>query len=102
MIRGGMVRLPVADLERAMRFYIETLGMKLVEETAEVAVIDAGEGFRIGLTKTPSAIAPITIALYPKMPLTEAVAILENRGVAFERDARFHDPDGHVLALVMT
>ena len=31
MIRGGLVTLFVRDVGRAVRFYVETLGMKLVE-----------------------------------------------------------------------
>ena len=31
MIDGGIVRLPVKDVDASVRFYVETLGMKLVE-----------------------------------------------------------------------
>jgi catechol 2,3-dioxygenase-like lactoylglutathione lyase family enzyme len=117
MIRGGLVTLFVRDMDRAVRFYIETLGMKLVEEGGKAwAVIDAGEGFRIGLTVLPSdapgapaaarsAFAP-SIGLTPKVPLREAIAIFENRGVAFDVQedgpvtlAHFRDPDDNALYL---
>ncbi len=111
MIRGGLVTLFVRDLDRAVRFYVETLGMKLVEEAGSGwAVIDAGEGFRIGLHEGATmdgrgAFAP-TVGLYPKVPLREAVAIFENRGVKFDvKDdgpvtlAHFRDPDDNVLYL---
>ncbi|CAN5922862.1 hypothetical protein BH11MYX4_BH11MYX4_30740 [soil metagenome] len=111
MIRGGLVTLFVRDLDRAVRFYVETLGMKLVEEAGSSwAVIDAGDGFRIGLHEGAGiegrgASAP-SVGLYPKVPLREAVAIFENRGVKFDvKDdgpvtlAHFRDPDDNVLYL---
>ena len=114
MIRGGLVTLFVRDVGRAVRFYVETLGMKLVEESGTGwAVIDAGEGFRIGLHEggAPApgegrgAFAP-SIGLYPKVPIREAIAIYENRGVTFDvKDegpvmvAHFRDPDDNVLYL---
>lgn len=114
MIRGGLVTLFVRDVGRSVRFYVETLGMKLIEEAGEGwAVIDAGEGFRIGLHTAPpgaavegrGAFAP-SVGLYPKVPIAEAIAIYENRGVELERKddgpvtlAHFRDPDGNVLYL---
>ncbi len=113
MIRGGLVRLCVRDVGRSVRFYVETLGMKLVEEGgAAWAVIDAGEGFRIGLyargagESGTSGTGASGVALFPKVPLAEAIAILENRGIVFDRRdegavmlARFEDPDGNALYL---
>lgn len=121
MIRGGLVTLFVRDVGKAVRFYVETLGMKLVEEGGSGwAVIDAGDGFRIGLnqasaqasakepagtTGSQSAFAP-SIGLTPKVPIREAIAIYENRGVVFDvKDegpvtlAHFRDPDGNALYL---
>lgn len=111
MIRGGLVTLFVRDIELSIRFYVETLGMKLVERASEDwAVIDAGEGFRIGLHKgramdAQGSLGP-SIGLYPKIPLREAISILENRGVAFDVKedgpvvlAHFKDPDENRLYL---
>ncbi len=112
MIRGGAVILNVTDVPRAVRFYIETLGMKLVEEQPDgTSVIDAGEGFHIALRQSgggaPGASPAPVVLLYPKVPLDEAIAIYENRGVAFDVDrsggavvARFRDPDANLLCLV--
>ena len=115
MIRGGLVTLYVRDMDRAVRFYVETLGMKLVEEAGEAwAVIDAGEGFRIGLALLAAtakvegrgAFTP-SVRLLPKVPIGEAVAIFENRGVRFDVKeegastlAHFRDPDDNLLCLV--
>ena len=74
------------------------------------AVIDAGEGFHIGLraksAAPPAGSSPTTI-LFAKVPLEEAVAIYENRGVTFtvERTeqatiASFRDPDANLICLV--
>lgn len=109
MISGGLVTLSVKDVGAAVRFYIETLGMKLVEEGASsLAIIDAGDGFRIALrgdgasARTPS----VSVGLAPKVPLREAIAIFENRGITFDVSedgprmvARFHDIDGNSLYL---
>jgi catechol 2,3-dioxygenase-like lactoylglutathione lyase family enzyme len=102
MISGGLVTLRVADVERAVRFYVETLGMKLVEEGAGASIIDAGEGFRIELRQGAPRDSAIT--LYSKLSLDEAVAIYENRGVVFTVDreegtAQFRDADNNLLTL---
>jgi catechol 2,3-dioxygenase-like lactoylglutathione lyase family enzyme len=110
MIRGGLVTLFVEDVSAAVRFYIETLGMKLVEENRGAsAVIDAGDGFRIALRggrSVEAGRAGSAVGLIPKVPLREAIAIFENRGVTFEVSeedgrtlARFHDPDGNPFYL---
>jgi catechol 2,3-dioxygenase-like lactoylglutathione lyase family enzyme len=111
VIRGGLVTLFVRDLKRSVRFYVETLGMKLVEEGGSGwAVVDAGDGFRIGLHEGGEvagrgAFAP-TVGLYPKIPIREAMAVFENRGVTFDTKddgpvtlAHFRDPDDNVLYL---
>ncbi len=112
MIRGGAVVLNVSEVARAVRFYVETLGMKLVEEQADgTAVIDAGDGFHIALRRgdAPGTTPAAAVLLYPKVPIDEAIAIYENRGVTFavERGsggvvARFCDPDANSLSLVQT
>jgi catechol 2,3-dioxygenase-like lactoylglutathione lyase family enzyme len=110
MIAGGQVTLFVKDVGRAVRFYVETLGMKLVEDGGEgYAVLDAGDGFRVALhgggAAKPAKGTP-KVGLYPKMPIQQAIAILENRGVELDVQsdatltlATFRDPDGNVLYL---
>ena len=104
-----MVTLPVNDVGAAIRFYIETLGMKLVEESgSSFAVIDAGDGFRIALRggSANERASATSVGLVPKVPLREAIAILENRGINFDVSddgtrtiARFRDIDGNSLYL---
>lgn len=101
MIRGGQASLGVRDVASAVRFYIETLGMKLVAERNGAAVIDAGDGFLFALEQG-AAPAKTALTFFPKVPMSEAIAIFENRGVSFELDggvARFADPDGNALCL---
>jgi catechol 2,3-dioxygenase-like lactoylglutathione lyase family enzyme len=106
MLRGGIVMLTVSDVGRAVRFYVETLGMKLVEETADgSSVIDAGNGFLIGLRKGDAPAVVPSLLLHAKVPLDEAVAIYENRGVSFTRQgegASFRDPDGNLFTIVVS
>lgn len=109
MIRGGLVTLSVKDAEQSVRFYVETLGMKLVEQAPALrsAVIDAGEGFLIALHQgAGGAGGGASVGLYPKVPIAEAIAVFENRGVTFDvKDdgtvvvAHFRDPDGNALYL---
>ncbi len=126
MIRGGLVRLYVQDVGQAVRFYVETLGMKLVEDGApDSAVIDAGDGFRVALASHASRTRAIeevagsaaatlssgslSVGFLPKVPIEEAIAIYENRGVTFDLTregsaivAHFRDIDGHPLHLYQT
>lgn len=99
MIRGGAVVVPVASVASAVRFYIETLGMKLVEERSAESVIDAGEGFLLALRPGTARIRN-GIELHAKIPLAEAITIYENRGVVFDASGRFEDPDGNAFTLV--
>lgn len=105
MICGGVVTLSVRDVAASIRFYVETLGMKFVEgNETEFAIVDAGNGFRIGLERAPQRKPASEVVFHTKMPLEEAVAILENRGVTVNpKGSRpgvwFKDPDEHVLYL---
>ena len=98
MIRGGLVTLFVRDVASAVRFYIETLGLKLVDQTAEACVLDAGASFLIELRVGTPAQGP-ALTLFPKVPLAEAISIYEMRGVSFGDDGGFADPDGNRLRL---
>lgn len=93
-----MITLAVRDVTASVRFYIETLGLKLVEQTAEASILDAGASFLLELRAgAPGQNTHVT--LFPKVPLAEAISIYEMRGVAFGDDGSFQDLDGNTLRL---
>ena len=101
MIESGRVRLSVSDVERSLRFYVETLGVKLVTSDNGGARVDLGGGFEVDLVADAgSGASPAALALTLRGDFAEAVATYENRGLAIERHdtyAECTDPDGNVL-----
>jgi catechol 2,3-dioxygenase-like lactoylglutathione lyase family enzyme len=96
VIAGGLVTLGVKDVGTAERFYIETLGMKLVAD----GIIDAGDGFLFELRAgAPPLDRASAVTFFPKVPLAQARSIFEMRGVVFGSDNDFQDPDGNKLRL---
>ena len=117
MIHGGVATIYVSEMDRAVSFYIETLGLNLVHRAGDYwASIDAGGGLLLGLHPmsehgpTPGARGAISVGLNVDEPIDEVVATLEGRGVKFRgpiqddgeggiRLAFFGDPDGNALYL---
>ena len=115
MIRGGNATIFVTDMDRAVAFYTEVLGLSLTFRAGDHwASIDAGDGFQIGLhpagPRSPSAAAEgaVTVGLAVDQPIDEVVSILRRRGVSFRgpvadegqlKIAYFTDPDGNGLYL---
>jgi catechol 2,3-dioxygenase-like lactoylglutathione lyase family enzyme len=114
MIAGGRPVLAVSDVDRAVRFYVETMGFKLVARTNDVAEVDAGGGLVIGLARAgdgpgPGTRGSVVVCFEVNQPIGEVVEVLANRGVRFEGGVRgdgagkvagFVDPDGNGLRLV--
>lgn len=111
MIGRAIVTVYVADVDRSIRFYVETLGFKLrYRASATWAEVD-GPAITLGLhqasaeSAAPGEKGAITIGLEVEQPLEDVVAVLENRGVPFRgpiaqgavRIAYFTDPDGTSL-----
>jgi catechol 2,3-dioxygenase-like lactoylglutathione lyase family enzyme len=105
------VPVPTRDVERARRFYLETLGLPLERETPAGPEVTAGqvtlsvwEPERMGVPFTPT---PNHIAL--RVPDVHAArAELEGAGVEFDGEtldtgvchmAFFRDPDGNAIML---
>lgn len=117
MIHGGVATLYVSDMDRAVSFYTETLGLSLVQRWGDKwASIDAGDGLTLGLhpmsehAPKPGTSGSISVGLNVTQPIDEVVATLESRGVRFrgpvQQDAEggirlafFGDPDGNDLYL---
>ena len=110
MLRGGCARLGVSDVDAAIRFYVDVLGLTLaVRFSDDWAAVDAGGGLIIGLAPRAEDEAPGGIVgLWTNEPLDAVVAELSARGVEFDgpvvvKDvvqlAFFRDPDGNRLSL---
>jgi catechol 2,3-dioxygenase-like lactoylglutathione lyase family enzyme len=115
MFASGNVTIYVTNMDRAVKFYTETLGLKLAYRFGDHwASVEVGRGLTIGLHPTSvagPAVAPKggpTIGLELTGTIEEAMKTLEGRGVSFHgladegkagKFAHFEDPDGNLLYL---
>ena len=112
--------LSVTDLERAKKFYGETLGLKANGELAEGHVVyEAGAGsFLVVFERSEPPKAENTVASFAVDDVEGTVRWLKDRGVVFEeydfpglktvnsiatigdiKGGWFKDPDGNILAI---
>ena len=114
--RIGQIAVPVGDLPRAVAFYRDTLGMRLLFEVPKMAFFDLN-GVRLMLA-LPEGMEDVhrmsSIIYYTVDDIEHAARTLESRGVAFETRphliarlahadlwmAAFRDPDRNVLELM--
>lgn len=116
MIHGGNATIYVADINVSIRFYTDTLGLKLrMRAGNDWAEIDAGPGLIIGLHPAdaphlpkPGTRGSLAIGFNVTEQLEDVVARLKKKGVTFHgsivdteqvRLAFFGDPDGNPLYL---
>lgn len=114
--RIGQIAVPVADVDRAVAFYRDVLGMRfLFQAPPGLGFFDCG-GVRLMLDAPAKAQggSSASIIYYAVPDLHAAAATLESRGVSFEAAphlvarmpdhelwmAFFRDPDGNLLALM--
>jgi catechol 2,3-dioxygenase-like lactoylglutathione lyase family enzyme len=111
--RTDFISVPVTDMERARRFYAETLGIPYAIEDSSFPEFQLGENVSMYLIKMESIgqqfTAPHTAHIALRVPdVAEARRELEERGVEFEGEthdsgvchmAFFRDPDGNALML---
>ena len=114
--RIGQIAIPVADLERAVAFYSEVLGLRLLFRAPPgLAFFDCG-GVRLMLSRPEGADAPARAGiLYYLVPdIRAAHAALVERGVMFVQPPRpvarlpdhelwlalCHDSEDNLLALM--
>ncbi len=109
-LRLQQATLKVADMDAALAFYCDALGLPARDVGKRFSSVDAG-GICIGLLCPGGAVPPgggVRLELYTE-DLDETVYRLRERGIAvdvgFDRSRRRHcaemcDADGHVLILV--
>jgi catechol 2,3-dioxygenase-like lactoylglutathione lyase family enzyme len=111
MFKTSNVTLLVSDMNRAIKFYTETLGLKLLSNYGgEFAVLESS-GLRLGLHpgKKPGEKLSRDMSLgFQVEDMSAAKKTLESRGVTFEKRVQdrgalienFYDPDGTPLYLI--
>jgi methylmalonyl-CoA/ethylmalonyl-CoA epimerase len=110
----GQIAITISDLDLAIAFYRDTLGLKLLFEVKGLAFFDCA-GIRLMLSVEETRGDRFSSVLYFTVPdILAATKALEGRGVAFDRlphlaarmpdhdlwMAFFRDPDGNLLALM--
>jgi predicted enzyme related to lactoylglutathione lyase len=115
--------VPVSDVEAAVRFYRDTLGLKLEERRSDLpenreAEFEAGEGTLLAYESVGAGKSRHTVAGFRVEDIDATVASLRERGVVFEeydlpdlktengiaavgdiRAAWCKDSDGNILAV---
>jgi catechol 2,3-dioxygenase-like lactoylglutathione lyase family enzyme len=114
MFSSGNVTVYVSDMDRAVNFYSETLGLKLAYRFGNHwASVEVGKGLTIGLHPASAEMpagrkGSMAIGLELSGSIREAVKALEAKGVRFQTVvnegkagafAGFEDPDGNQLYL---
>jgi catechol 2,3-dioxygenase-like lactoylglutathione lyase family enzyme len=115
MISGGNATIFVSNMDEAVRFYTDVLGLRLTNRFGDAwATVDAGKGLTIGLHPaspkypSPGPKGAITLGLEIDEPIATVVTRLSEKGVRFtgaivEDDAgkfaRLADPDGNQMYL---
>jgi predicted enzyme related to lactoylglutathione lyase len=90
MLTNSPIRptIPVADLNRAIKFYEITLGLKPVpdnnETTPGIAVFECGNSTLIELYQRGPSKADHTVATFEVSNIEEEVNVLRGKGVNFE------------------
>jgi len=111
----GQIAVNVHNVERAIAFYRDKLGMKFLFEAGHMAFFDCG-GVRLmlSLPDKPEFDHPSSIIYYRVSDIQHACDVLESRGVRFEEKAilvarlqdhdlwmaSFRDVDDNLLALM--
>lgn len=111
--------IPTSDLAAAQAFYVDTLGLSVIDESPFALAVDAGGGIMLRLTVVGEFVPqPFTVAGWAVPELSDTVRTLTAAGVEFvryegmEQDdlgiwaapsggrvAWFRDRDGNTLSL---
>ena len=110
----GQIGITVTDVDRAIAFYRDTLGMKLLFQAGNLGFFDCS-GVRLMLSGAEKPGDTYSSILYFKVPDIQAASqTLAGRGVAFEQEAHLvarmpdhdlwmaflRDPDRNLLAIM--
>jgi methylmalonyl-CoA/ethylmalonyl-CoA epimerase len=110
----GQIALSVTDIDRAIAFYRDTLGMKLLFQVPHMGFFDCG-GVRLMLSGAQQQAGTSASVIYFKVPdIHKAFAVLKDRTAATEGEPHlvarmpdhelwmvfFRDPDSNLLALM--
>jgi methylmalonyl-CoA/ethylmalonyl-CoA epimerase len=111
----GQIALTIEDMDRAIVFYRDNLGMKFLFQAPNVAFFDCG-GIRLmlGKNENPEQKSNGTILYYTVDDIDGAFAALRERGAAAVREphriarmpdhelwlAFFRDPEGNLFGLM--
>ena len=110
----GQIGITVTDVDRAVRFYRDALGMKFLFQFPNMGFFDCA-GVRLMLSAAERPGETYSSILYFKVPdIQEAYATMGGRGVAFEGQPHliarmpdhdlwmvfFRDPDRNLLGLM--
>jgi catechol 2,3-dioxygenase-like lactoylglutathione lyase family enzyme len=121
MLSDAMVvpTIPVTDLDAALKFYRDVLGLRVLEESPFAIRFGAGEGTQLSTYKRPPVERGQTVAHFEVANIDATVAAIRARGGVFEeytgpgivtvngiapmgpvaRGAWLKDPDGNVIGL---
>jgi predicted enzyme related to lactoylglutathione lyase len=115
MISGGNATVFVSNMDRAIQFYTEALGLKLTNRFGDNwATVEAGKGLTIGLhPASPTYPAPgtkgaVMLGMEISETIDSAVARLAGKGVPIKGSimrseagnfAHLEDPDGNEIYL---
>lgn len=111
----GQIALTVRDVDRAVAFYRDVVGLRFLFRTGELAFFDCG-GVRLMLSRPEKAEFdhPASILYYKVADIAAATATLEARGAVVEQRpvlvaklpdhdlwmSFFRDPESNVFALM--
>lgn len=115
MITGGNATVFVSNMDQAVQFYTEVLGLKLTNRFGnDWATVEAGKGLTIGLHPasqkypSPGTKGATMLGLEIDEPIEAALARLSEKGVQIKGSilkgesgtfAHLEDPDGNELYL---
>jgi catechol 2,3-dioxygenase-like lactoylglutathione lyase family enzyme len=107
MITGGNATVYVSDMDRAVDFYVNTLGLKLGARYGNHwAEVEAGKGFVIGLhpksdkAPPPGTSGSICIGLMLDEPIDQVIQRLTAKGVRFRGPVLRDQKSGNAFALL--